>query len=43
VAGVAFSPYDVTSDGKKFVINTLAEQNTPLTLVVNWTANLKKQ
>ena len=37
-----FSPYDVTSDGKKFVINSLAEQNTPLTLVVNWTANLKK-
>ena len=38
-----FSPYDATSDGKKFIINTLGEQNTPLTLVVNWTANLKKQ
>jgi len=24
------------------VINTLSEQNTPLTLVVNWTANLKE-
>ena len=43
VAGVSFSPYDVAPDGKKFVINTLAEQNTPLTLVVNWTANLQKQ
>jgi len=33
----------VTPDRKKFVINTLSEQNTPLTLVVNWTTNLKKQ
>ena len=39
----SFSPYDVTPDGKKFVINTLSEQNAPLTLVANWTANLKKQ
>ena len=35
-----FSPYDVTPDGKKFVINTSNVQNTPLTLVVNWTARL---
>jgi len=42
-AGLTFSPYDVTPDGKKFIINTLSEQNTPLTLVVNWTANLKQQ
>jgi len=41
-AGLTFSPYDVTPDGKKFIINTLSEQNTPLTLVVNWTANLKR-
>ena len=43
-AGIAvpYFPYDVTPDGKKFVINTLNEQNTPLTLVVNWTANLKE-
>ena len=39
----SFSPYDVTPDGKRFVINTLREQNTPLTLMVNWMANLKKQ
>ena len=38
-----FSPYDVTPDGKKFVFNTPNEQNTSLTLVVNWTANLKKR
>jgi Tol biopolymer transport system component len=36
------APYDVTPDGKKFMINTHNEQTTPLTLMVNWTANLKK-
>jgi dipeptidyl aminopeptidase/acylaminoacyl peptidase len=35
-----FSPYDVTPDGKRFVINTVSNPNTPLTLVVNWTARL---
>jgi Tol biopolymer transport system component len=35
-----FSPYDVTPDGKKFVINASNVQNVPLTLVVNWTARL---
>jgi Tol biopolymer transport system component len=35
-----FSPYDVTPDGSKFVINIPNMQNTPLTLVVNWTARL---
>jgi Tol biopolymer transport system component len=43
VPAISFSPFDVTPDGKRFVVNTLSEQNTPLTLVVNWTANLKKQ
>jgi serine/threonine protein kinase/Tol biopolymer transport system component len=39
------SDYDVTSDGKKFLINVPFEtQNeTPLTLVVNWDAALKKK
>ena len=42
--GTSFAPYDVTSDGKKFVImTTQREQNTPLTLLVNWTASLNKQ
>src|SRR5208337_736140 len=42
VFAASFSPYDVTPDGKKFAINTFSEQNTPPTLVVNWTANLKQ-
>jgi eukaryotic-like serine/threonine-protein kinase len=39
-----FGPYDVTADGKKFLINSgdLKEGSDPLTLVQNWTAELKK-
>jgi len=37
------APYDVSPDGKKFVINSRSDDNTPLILVVNWTANLKKK
>ena len=34
--------YDVTPDGKRFVMTTqkVINPNTPLTLVVNWTARL---
>jgi eukaryotic-like serine/threonine-protein kinase len=37
-------PYDVSADGKKFVIDTQVAQNStqPLTLVLNWPALLKK-
>jgi len=36
--------YDVSPDEKKFLINAAADENTrPLTLVVNWTAELKKK
>ena len=36
--------YDVSPDGKKFLINAAADENTrPLTLVVHWTAELKKK
>jgi hypothetical protein len=36
--------YDVTPDGKKFLVVTRAEQESQrLTLVVNWPALLKKQ
>jgi hypothetical protein len=42
VSLVAFAPYDVNPDGKKFVVNVLNEGNSPLTLLVNWTANLTK-
>ncbi len=38
------SAYDVTPDGKRFLVNSLAGKadTTPVTLVVNWTAGLKK-
>ena len=32
--------YDITPDGKKFVMVSPISPNTPLTLVVNWTALL---
>jgi Tol biopolymer transport system component len=35
--------YDVSPDGQRFLINTLVEQAVqPITLVVNWTAALRK-
>ncbi len=38
-----FSLFDVSSDGKRFVIaSTVQSQNAPLALVVNWTELLKK-
>src|ERR1700722_8940198 len=39
-----FGPYDVTADGKKFLINSgnLKEGIEPVTLVQNWPAELKK-
>ena len=38
------SMYDVSPDGKRFLVNTLAEEAAPapITLVVNWPALLKK-
>jgi len=37
-------PFDVTGDGKKFLVNTgnLKEGSDPLTLVLYWTTELKK-
>jgi Tol biopolymer transport system component len=37
-------PFDVTPDGKKFLINSgdVKESGEPMTLVQNWTAELKK-
>jgi hypothetical protein len=37
-------PYDVTADGKKFLINgeDVKESSEPMTLVLNWTEELKK-
>jgi hypothetical protein len=36
----AVAPYDVSPDGKRFVVNTVANTNATLTLVVNWPARL---
>jgi len=38
------SAYDVSPDGQRFLVNTLAEEDAaaPITLVVNWPALLKK-
>ena len=37
-------PYDVSADGQRFLVNTLVEETTSsaITLVVHWTAGLKK-
>jgi hypothetical protein len=35
--------YDVTPDGKRFIVATLGEAGSaPMNLVVNWTAELKQ-
>jgi hypothetical protein len=41
---VTFTPYAVTSDGQRFLINAVVETdpNAPLTAVINWAADLKK-
>jgi len=37
------SPYDVTADGQRFALITMPQQaSKPITLVTNWTAELKK-
>ena len=37
------SAYDVSPDGQKFLLNVVGDQNSkPITLVTNWTADLKK-
>jgi eukaryotic-like serine/threonine-protein kinase len=43
VSGLS-GPFDVTRDGKKFLVHSMSLQlnDTPLTLVTNWTAELKK-
>ena len=35
-------PYDVSPDGQRFLVNTLERGVSPLTIVVNWPAGLKK-
>ena len=43
VAGRNLCPYAVAADGKRFlVITTPADAETPLTMVVNWPAEVKR-
>jgi serine/threonine protein kinase/Tol biopolymer transport system component len=43
VGGPAYV-YDATADGQRFLVNTAVEQkeSAPITLVINWTADLKR-
>jgi serine/threonine protein kinase len=36
------SQYAVTADGERFLVNTATDTTLPITLVLNWTAALKK-
>jgi serine/threonine protein kinase len=40
---VLLLPYDVNPDGSRFLVNTFADQDQPITLMVNWQAKLKDQ
>jgi Tol biopolymer transport system component len=40
-ATTARNRYVVTTDGQRFLIDTVTEQREPLTIIVNWTALLK--
>jgi hypothetical protein len=35
-------PYDVSPDGQRFLVNTMESEVAPLTIVVNWPAELRK-
>ena len=39
-----YDAYDVTTDGRRFLVDTAVEQkaSAPITLVLNWTADLKR-
>ena len=41
---VTIPAINVTADGQRFLVNTLVEEkgSSPITLVVNWTADLKR-
>ena len=43
--GQIWHQYDVSTDGQRFLVNTLVEQGAsapPVTVVLNWTAGLNK-
>ncbi len=35
--------YAVSADGQRFLVNTVVEESTPITLLINWPALLKKR
>jgi hypothetical protein len=41
---IPLAPYTVTTDGQRFLLNTLVDESgaAPLTVVVNWQAELKR-
>jgi len=42
--GIPITPNTVTADGQRFLLSTLVDESgrAPLTMVVNWTAELKR-
>jgi DNA-binding winged helix-turn-helix (wHTH) protein/Tol biopolymer transport system component len=43
IAGVVYSPFDVTADGRRFLVAEGYPSAGPLTLVTNWQAELKNK
>jgi len=42
--GLGTQPFDISPDGQRFLIATTAHaEQTPITVVVNWDAELKKK
>jgi hypothetical protein len=41
--GLQVLDWDVVPDGKRFLIDTATTSSEPITVVLNWTAELKKQ
>jgi hypothetical protein len=41
---ITVGPFDVSADGKRFLLNMLVDESggAPLTIVLNWTADLKR-
>ena len=37
------TPYDVTPDGKRFLVLAIPKRTSPLTVITNWQALLKKR
>ena len=34
--------YDITADGQRFLIGTIVDEATPVSVLLNWTAEVKK-